>query len=153
MNMTLHPSSYPFNLERSVNRYLYENVGPTHKVYFAERAPEDPDVDQWIEMNWISDGYGPDKPALLQLNCRSKVATDPMRRKLKQMRDFVIEKLHVKEMPLFDFADSSDPILVAGCPIYPRLRDSKWLENERKDSIAVYALIYSLYLWRPDILP
>ena len=150
--MTLHPASYPFNLERSLNRYLYENVGPTHKVYFSERAPEDPTVDQWIEMNWIEDGYGPDKPTKLQLDCRSKIATDHMRRKLKEMRDFLIEKMNVNEITLYDFADPKDPVQVANCPIYPRLRGSKWGENERKNSIAVYALTYHLYIWRPDIL-
>lgn len=149
----MHPSCYPFNLERSVNRYLYENVGPTHKVYFAERAPEDPDVDQWIEMNWIEDGYGPDKPTKLQLDCRSKIATDKMRRKLKEMMDFLIDKMNVAEISFYDFVDPKSPVLIAECPIYPRRQDSKWVKNERKDSIAVYALTYFLYVWRPNILP
>ena len=151
--MTFHPANLPFNLERSLNRYLYENVGPTDKVYFAERAPEDPDVDQWIEMNWISDGYGQDKPTVLQLDCGSKIATDKMRRKLKEMRDFLIDKMNVAEITLYDYVDPGCPMLVAGCPIYPRRKESKWLENERKDSIAVYAVTYFLYIWRPDILP
>ena len=148
----MHPANYPFNLERSLNKYLYETVGPTHKVYFSGRAPEDPSVNQWIEMNWIEDGCGPDKPTKLQLDCRSKIATDKMHRKLKEMRNFLIEKMNVKEILLFDFADPKDPLQVAESPVYPRRQDSKWLENERNNSIAVYALTYFLYVWRPDIL-
>jgi len=151
--MSLGASNLPFNLERSLNRYLYENVGPTHKVYFSGRAPEDPAVDQWIEMNWIDDGYGwGGEPTILQLDCRSKMATDKMRRKLKEMRDFVIEKMNVNEITLYDFADATDPV-ASDIPICPRWRGGKWGPDERKDSIAVYFLTYHLYVWRPDILP
>ena len=150
--MGLGPSNLPFNIERSLNKYLYENVGPTHKVYFAERAPEEPDVDQWIEMNWINDGHGWGEPSILQLDCRSKIATDKMRRKLKEMRDFLIEKMNENEITLYDYADTQNPV-VSEIPICPRWRGGKWGPNERRDSIAVYFLTYHLYVWRPDILP
>lgn len=150
--MTLGPSNLPFNLERSLNKYLYENVGPTHKVYFSGRAPEDPAVDQWTELNWINDGHGWGEPSILQLDCRSKISTDNMRRKLKDMRDFVIEKMNVNEIVLYDYVDPQNPV-ASDIPICPRWRGGKWGPNERRNSIAVYFLTYNLYVWRPEILP
>lgn len=150
--MSIGPSNLPFNLERSLNKYLFENVGPTHKVYFSGRAPEDPAVDQWTELNWISDGHGWGEPSILQLDCRSKISTDNMRRKLKEMRDFVIEKMNVNEIVLYDYADTSNPV-ASDIPICARYRGGKWGPNERRNSIAVYFLTYHLYVWRPSILP
>ena len=150
--MSLGPSNLPFNLERSLNRYLFENVGPTHKVYFAGRAPEDPAVDQWTELNWVEDGHGRGRPAILQLDCRSKIPTDNMRRKLKEMRDFVIDAMNVNEIVLYDYADTQNPV-ASDIPICPRWRGGKWAPNERRNSVAVYILTYNLYVWRPEILP
>ena len=150
--MALSASNLPFNLERSMNKFLYEKVGPTYKVYFSERAPEDPDVNQWIEMNWIDEGYGWGEPAILQLDCRSKISTDKMRRKLKEMRDFVIEKMNTNEIVLYDFADPKNPV-ASNIPICPRWKGGKWRPYERSDGIALYFLTYHLYVWRPDILP
>jgi len=150
--MVMGPSNYPFNLERSMNKFLYDEVGPTHKVYFSERTPEDPSEEQWIEMNWLDDGHGWGEPTILQLDCRSKIATDKMRRKLKEMRDFVIEKMNVDEVPLYDFTDPKNPV-PCDISVCPRWRGGRWGPNERTDNIAVYFLTYHLYVWRPDILP
>lgn len=150
--MSLGASNLPFNLERSLNKYLFENVGPTYKVYFSGRAPEDPTIDQWIEMNWIEDGHGLGEPAILQLDCRSKIAEDAMRRKLKEMRDFTIGKMNVNEIVLYDYADAQNPV-ASDIPICPRWRGGKWGANERRNSIAVYFLTYHIYVWRPSILP
>jgi len=150
--MALGASDLPFNLERSINKYLYENVGPTHKVYFSGRAPEDPTVDQWIELNWISDGKGWGEPTILQLDCRSKIASDNMRRKLKEMRDFLLDKMNVNEIVLYDYADPQAPV-ASVIPICPRYQGGKWGPNERKNSIAVYFMTYHIYVWRPQILP
>jgi hypothetical protein len=133
--MSLGPSNLPFNLERSLNRYLFENVGPTYKVYFSGE-----------------DGHGRGRPAILQLDCRSKISTDNMRRKLKEMRDFVIEAMNVNEIVLYDYADTANPV-ASVIPICPRWRGGKWGPNERRNSIAVYFLTYNLYVWRPEILP
>jgi len=149
--MTLPASNLPFNLERSMNKFLYAQVGPTYRVYFSERAPEKPDVEQWIEMNWVDEGHGWGEPAILQIDCRSKISTDKMRRKLKEMRDFVIEKMNVNEITLYDFEDPKNPV-PSEIPICPRWRESKWRPYERSDNIAVYFLTYHLYVWRPDIL-
>lgn len=151
--MVMEPSDYPFNLERSMNKFLFEQVGPTYKVYFSERAPEDPSVEQWVEMNWVDDGYGQGEPAILQLDCRSKIEGDKMRRKLKEMRDFVIEKLNVDEITLYDFTTDPKNPVPSDVTICPRCRGRKWGPNERDDSIAVYFLSYHLYVWRPDTLP
>lgn len=150
--MTIGPSNLPFNLERSLNRHLYENIGPTHKVYFSGRAPEDPAVDKWIEMNWINDGKGWGEPSILQLDCRSKIVTDNMKRKLKEMRDFAIEKMNVNEIVLYDYVDPHSPV-ESEIPICPRFQGGKGGPNERRNSVAVYFLTYYLYVWRPDILP
>lgn len=150
--MSIGPSNLPFNLERSVNKHLYENIGPSYKVYFSGRAPEDPNFDKWIEMNWITDGKGWGEPSILQLDCRSKIVTDNMRRKLKEMRDFVIEKMNVNEMVLYDYADPQSPV-ESEIPICPRWQGGKWGPNERRNSVAVYFLTYYLYVWRPEILP
>jgi len=150
--MTLSASNLPFNLERSMNKFLYVQVGPTYKVYFSERAPEKPDVEQWIEMNWIDEGHGWGEPAIMQIDCRSKITTDKMRRKLKEMRDFVIEKMNVNEITLYDFEDPKNPV-PSDVPICPRLRGDKRRPDERSNNVSVIFLTYHLYIWRPDILP
>ena len=149
--MTLEGSNSPFNLERSINKYLYETVGPTYKVYFSGRAPENPKTEQWIELNWIDEGHGKGDPAILQIDCRSKISTDKMRRKLKEMRDFVIEKLNVNEITLYDYTDVENPV-ASEIPICPRWKGGKRGPFERSDNVAVYFLTYNLYVWRPEIL-
>jgi len=146
------PCSLPFNIERSTNKFLFDQVGATYKVYFSERAPENPSINQWVEMNWVDDGHGQGEPLILQLDCKSKIADDGMRRKLKEMRDFVIAAMNVNEIELYDYSDPQNPV-PCEAKICPRLRDNRRGPDERTNNVSVMFLTYHLYVWRPDILP
>ena len=142
-----------YNLRRSFNRYLHDNLAPTYYINYQDyRDSKIKQYNKWLDIAWLHIDSDYPSMARVQLNCCSIIAKDKYGNDLNVMVDEVMSNLNVNSIALYDYAIVGSPVDLTPSVIIPRYRESRPLAAQGNDTVAVIAIDYNLFWFRPDVI-
>jgi len=138
--MTVPQKRRTGNIRRSINKFIKDEFETPNslggKIKYADQTFDFSGKDQWVVLNYLSDGAGKKDATLLQIDIYSRVGgrrsgSDRYGAKLQELGEKLHDALHVRDIQIYDYsADETSPTAITNAKLIVRNSDGKFGEPE-----------------------